>query len=190
MQQRAKMSGFQRPSPRIKIKRHTHRRIRHDCTAGTHKRAENCSTKTTYTFRKKRPTKRWSLRLHQHKKQTIHRDTNKYTRGHPKADSRFIGEKGFSDSFKISAGKNPPTTTKLPTCFPNEASRHIVDPSLMGLRLCSVCDTLCRPFLELSPLPFFPRGMFLWIRDRNLYDGLQKHFAIDHKFGLFHLQAL
>lgn len=39
---RVKSNGFQRTSPRIKIWRHTQRRIWFDYIAGTYKRAENC----------------------------------------------------------------------------------------------------------------------------------------------------
>ena len=72
---------------------------------------------------------------------------------HPKPDSGFIGERGFCGSFKIIAVRNPPTTTKLPTCCDNAASRNILAPLFMGLyRTLRGKAVVMIVLLELSPL--------------------------------------
>lgn len=98
------------------------------------KRAEDCSI-NSYTFRKKRPTKEWSLQPHRRQKRhftEIHDKTRtlrwrKKQRLIPDSSARKV-------SFKIIAVRNLPTTTKSPTYFANEAPRNILAPLFLELR--------------------------------------------------------
>lgn len=97
------------------------------------KRAENCSI-NSYTFRKKRPTKEWSLQPHRRQKRHFTEIHDKTRTLRWRKKQRLIRDSSARKvSFKIIAVRNHPTT-KSPTCFANEASRNILAPLFLELR--------------------------------------------------------